>query len=224
MGIETAIALGLGSTYLGARNQAHAARKQDKQTAIGIDQQAARQKEAMARVNDTVQRTANSNPAGEQRQNYGEFMDALRRNAGANTGAVGRTSDAYQTGTQAADKQTGDTSSKLAGLFSRIDAQGDQRRGEAFDAARAGTDVGLIQDKAKGEDFVNTMRVKSIHANPWIDLLSKFGTLAAGGMAAAAAPAAGASALGGGSAGALNAGKGAVDFSTVARNAAAFAV
>lgn len=201
-------------------NDQHAARKRDSQLAVGISEQAEKRRQASQRTMQTVDQLGASNPDAARAQNYQQFMDVLRQNAASPvTRTAGATSSRYGADASAADASVGDYGSNLAGLLSKIDAAGQQRTAEKQNMTRAGTDVGLIQDAAKGDAFVNDMRVRAIKANPWVNGLAKFAQLAGGAMAGTAAMGGGAKALGGGAAGALNGGAGAVDYSTMARGA-----
>lgn len=178
-------AIAAASAYAGAANDAHALRKQDRQTAAGIVQQSQRRQEATGAVNQAIAADAHGMNGDPRQARLNEYLGALQQNRTTAGGQVGAVSDAYRQQAAAKDATVGDTSSQLAGVLSRIDGAKDQRAQEAINGQRAATSVGVTADLAKGDDFVNQTKVKAITPNPWVALLSKVGMAAGAGMSGA---------------------------------------
>lgn len=169
-------ALGAGA---GAYNTYDTARRQDRVAAQGITQQAGRQRQVDARLNQEMGVLEASSPEAERGKALDEFLQQLRANRGAATGgvAVPGGSDRYQTDVNASQADIGNYGTRAAGILSRISAPGRQRTNEAISAGRTAADVGVIGRSASGDEFLNQLRYGNTVRNPGIDA---FGQVAQG--------------------------------------------
>lgn len=190
----TAMALMAASAAASAYNTNRTAKKQDGQAAAGIRQSASRQRQAEAKVNDSVKELETSRSGDEASERMGSYMDALRRGKGATEAGMNQNigSEAFRAGSADAAGQVNADAGRVAGLMSRMDAPGIQRQGEAFGYGNLATEVGLIGKESQSDEWINRLRMNSIKRNPWIDA-------AASGMNMAAQAGAGSGGGGGGS-------------------------
>ena len=109
-------------------------------------------------------------------------MQTLRTNKGQIEGGLTPNigGDAFREDAASAAGRVQAGAADSAGLLSRIDAPGLQRQGEAFSYGRLGTDLGLINREAKGQAFMDDLRLKAIRRNPWLDAASSLMGGAAG--------------------------------------------
>lgn len=185
MGAEVLIPLALqaisgAASYINTRNTA---RKQDDALAASIRNQATKQRQADAIVNQLVQKTSDSNPQDYQQSTLQRYMTQIAANkANANGGLnqVGRTSDAYRTGALDAALGVGQYGTSLSNVLSRIDAPTLQRQQEGFDRVAASNQIGQVAREAKGQDYLDKLRYDRIRRNPWLDLFAGVASAAAG--------------------------------------------
>jgi len=190
---STIIALGLAAAAAGTNyyNTQQTAKRQDSQLATSIRNQGAKQKEADAKVNDEVARLESSRSADEQAGRLGDFMNTLRVNKGRIEGGLTPEigSEAFRGDAATAAGRVQEGAAKSASLLSRIDAAGMQRQGEAFGYGRLGTDLGLIGREAKGQSFLDELRLRAIRRNAGLDAAAALMGGAASGIGAGGATA-----------------------------------
>lgn len=172
------------ATAAQVQNERSTLKRQDAQAATGIRNQAAKQREADARVDQQVQEISQSTAADERAEALGSYMDTLRRNRGTSEagldGAVG--GDAFRADSAAAAQGVQQYGQQNAELMARIDAPGMQRRNEAFGYGRTATDLSLLGRESAGQAFIDELRLKAIRKNPWIDAAAGVAMGAAMGM------------------------------------------
>lgn len=154
-----------------AYNTKRTADKQDARLAAQLRAQGEKQREADARTAELVRQRAQSDDTAEREGALGSFLRQMQANRGnVQSNTRGATSQAYQE--QAADAALGAESygQRVADLLSRIDAPALQRQNEAAQNIRYGDDIGAIQRRSAGDDFLHQMRLRGIRRNPWIDL------------------------------------------------------
>lgn len=175
MALATSTWLALGAMAASAGLQYHntqqTARRQDNQAAAGIRQQAGKQKQIDARIGEEVSKLAASDASDERRQRLADYMQTIQRSQGTTNGALSGEfgGDAFKA---AANEARGDVQQQVgeqAGLMARIDAAGMQRQGEGFGFGRLATDTGMIAREARGDAFINELRMRAIQRNPWMD-------------------------------------------------------
>ena len=191
------VGLALGGAALGWWNQDQVAKKQDRQAAASITNQAAKQRKADSQLADLVKNLSASNQQDEAAAQNQNYLDTLRMGSqasGINQGP-GNFSQAYRDDAASNVIDLEAFGRDRAGLMSRIDAPGLQRVNEGILFDNAAVDLGMIQRDAAGQNYLDTLKLNSIRANPWIDALSTgmsacAGARGTGGAKAAATPAA----------------------------------
>jgi len=168
------VGLAVGAAALGWWNQEQVAKKQDRQAAASITNQAAKQRKADAQLADLVKNLSASNQQDEAAAQNQNYLDTLRMGSQASGigQGVGNFSDAYKRDAAAAQAGVEQFGIDRAGLMSRIDAPGLQRVNEGILFDNAAVDLGMIQRDAAGQNYLDTLKLNSIRANPWIDALS----------------------------------------------------
>lgn len=179
------LGLALGSTALSAANQAKANNDQQR-----IADDARRRaddinRKASQRVSDETQQIKVSNPNAEQQSAQQSFMDALKRAQVQNGGdaLTGRGSDRYADDLGLARTAAGAEGARTANVLSRIDAPQLQRTRENVGLANTGTDLQLLQNQSRGNDFLTQLRLARARPDAGIDALASLG----GGLALSSA-------------------------------------
>lgn len=194
---STIVALALAAAAAGTSyyNTTETQKKQDNQAAEGIRQQSKKQQAADQKVNSEVDALAGSNSSEAKAQALQGYMDTLaagrkKIDSGLNPTIGGA---AFAADSANAKQSVADRAATTAGLMSRIDAPGMQRQQEGFGYGNLATDLGLIKRQASGDDYLNQLKLGSIHRSAGLDFASAL-LGAAGGAAGAGAG----GALGGG--------------------------
>ena len=182
-----AVWVALAGAALGAYNQNETAKKQDRQMAMQIRNQSAKQQSADAKIAAALTQQAGSNPQDEIAQQTNSYLETLRggqQRGGFNTGPGGY-SDAYRSDVDAAGLALDQYGVDRAGLLARIDAPGLQRQNEGIQFDMLANDIRGIGREAKGQDYLDSLRLGAIRNNPWIDALATgmkaYGSAKAGG-------------------------------------------
>ena len=167
------IAVTVGTALVGAYEQKQVARKQDNALAAQLRQQAASEDTAKQRTQKFIQGQQQQTDQPQKTAAAQQYQTALKANQAASTqplANVGNVSDAYKK--QAADAALGISSygSNLGNLTASIDAPGLQRQQNQRNIADFGIDVNRINEKQKGQDYLDQMKLNSIHANPYVGL------------------------------------------------------
>ena len=154
-----------------AYNTQRTANKQDQAAARSIRNQSKKQEEVDARVNKEVQELSQSNSADERAKALSQYTDTVRQGSGEITAGLtpGIGSDIFKADAAKGAQGTLDYAGNIAGLMSRIDAPNMQRRGEAFGYGRLATDTNMLAREARGQAFLDELRMRSIVRNPWMD-------------------------------------------------------
>lgn len=172
------LALLAASTGLGVYNQQRTAAKQSRAQTENARMLRERQQEASQRAMQEVEAMRESGPEQARETAASQYMDAVRRGQGSVDAALPDTpaaSAAFQERRGQAQGQVSDYATQMADLMSRIDAPINQRRQEGFNRNRMMGDIGLIRDRAQGDDYVNQLRMQTIMPNPYLSILSQLG-------------------------------------------------
>lgn len=173
----------------------------EKRTKNALNQQLAdqdaRQKEAQALVDATLNRTSDSDPDAARTTAMDGYLDQLRKTQGlatAGLGQIGAVSDRYTAAAEAANQGIFDTGLRRADQFARIDAPLTQRMNEGIDFGRLSSDLGRVGAKSDTDRFLGTLRMQlASRRNPGLDaagsLLTSYGS-SGGGMGGASTSAA----------------------------------
>jgi hypothetical protein len=184
-----AIAVSVGTALVGAYEQRQVANRQDKQLAFQLKQQGESEQRANKRTQAFIQGQQQQTDQPQKTAAAKSYETALQQNKNMSEqglATVGNVSDAYKkAGSDAAlgiasfGKQRGD-------LTASIDAPGLQRQQNQRNIADFGIDVNRINKRQSGQDFLDQMKLNSIHANPWINALLAAGKGYAAGKAGSA--------------------------------------
>lgn len=173
------IAIAVGTAIVGGYEQQQVAKKQDNALAAQLRQQAASEDQAKQRTQKFIQSQQQQTDVPQKTaaaKQYDAALQANKANADQPLANVGNVSDAYKK--QAADAALGISSygSNLGNLTASIDAPGLQRQQNQRNIGDFGIDVNRINQKQQGQDFLDQMKLNSIHANPYIGLLTGIGS------------------------------------------------
>lgn len=168
---------------MSAKSNRDTLKRQDRQAARGIKNQAENQVEANRRVNEQIQDIAGSTGESEQAAVLGDFQSALRTGR-ADTdasqqdvvGASDRFAERVGSGREATKAQGSEQAERL----SVIDGILRQRVGEGVDIGRTGSDINAIRGNVSAEDFLTQLRVAGERPNAGMDFAANL----AGGIGA----------------------------------------
>lgn len=161
-------------------------RKQDRETARGIQEQAKIQREANARLNQTLDKTESSSaePLREQGMSrMNKTIASKRQKALESLNQEGDISDAAKKLQSESGANATDYAGNLAGLFSIIDAAGEQRLGEGNMRGDLGMDFSRLGGDASQAGFLARLRAQQHRDNPWLSIAAAGLGGAAQGMA-----------------------------------------
>ncbi len=118
--------------------------------------------EAGQRVSQEVKNVAAANPDAERQAAQNDFMDALRKakvsNGGADFGGVPGASDRFAADTASAQDAATAQGRALSGNLAAIDAPQYARIKENRGLTDTATDLGLIDQRGRGQDFLSQLR------------------------------------------------------------------
>lgn len=161
-------AVGAGTSYY---NSEQTAKRQDNAAADAIRNQRAIQDEANAKVNRTLQDVQASSPTEERKSAEDAYLEQVR-----NAQALARAnldqdnvSSAYDAAAAKAGNQAQGYAQQIAGLMARMDAPVNQRTNEGFAFGNLTSDIGGVQRKSAGQQWIDQLRSATIRRNPWLD-------------------------------------------------------
>lgn len=164
-----ALAASAGVQY---ENNRQTVNRADNVAVQSLHGQAAKQKQADARVEEEVQSLKNSTADSERQQRLANYMDTIQRSKGAMTNGltpqVGSDTFKADAATALAGVEKG--AADRAGLMARVDAPLMQRQGEGFGFGKLATDIDRIGSESRGMQFVDELRMRAIRRNPYMDL------------------------------------------------------
>jgi hypothetical protein len=178
-------AAGAGTSAYTADN---ARKQQDQEASAGIMRQAQFQRQADAKVGQTVQQISQSNPDEDKKLAERDYLAALQRNKQATTGALNPVAGASDRYAEDLSSATATGATNTAGLVKNqaaVDAPTFQRLRESNAAGDLASQLGLINGASGGADALMRSRIVSIRANPWLTGLGS-GLQATGGALAGA--------------------------------------
>jgi hypothetical protein len=183
---STWVALALAAAAAGTQyyNTERTAKRQDSALATQIRNQGKRQSEADAKVAGQVEAMKGSTAEASRRKALDDYTGALQsRKARIESGltpAIG--SDAFKADATQAANDSFAYGTENAGLLSRIDAAGDQRRSEGFGFSNLASDLNLIGRDARGQNFLDELRLRAIRRNAGLDAAASLMSGASGAM------------------------------------------
>jgi hypothetical protein len=172
-------AVGTGAQYenqRSANNQANDAEQQ----AI-LDQQDYRNK-AMGTVNKLTQQIQTDSPTQIASQATGQYVQNLRKNAGATAGGQGGSTSSlapavganarYNTDVASSSQAVQNFGNAEAGEMGQIDAATRQRQNEGLDMGTVGTVLQGLNTQSNAQGFVDQLRSQTAsQPNPWVNLM-----------------------------------------------------
>lgn len=184
-GVIAGLALSAAASAAQYANTRNVQKRQDNIAADGIRKQAANQREANARLNQTLDTIKGSRPDGARESAQVTYLDQVRRNlARANAGlATQGVSEQYDEMATEAQGDTQGYAARVADLMSRIDAGALQRQQEGNAVGNMRMDFSRIGGNARGDDFLTRLMMGGVRRNAGLDLAA--GLLSAGAGAAA---------------------------------------
>lgn len=200
------VAITVGSAVVGMEQQKAVARKQDQQLAAQIQQQRASEQKVAQRTQQFIQGQQQQTDKPQEtaaKQSYDTALAANQHTAQQPLQTVGAVSDAYKKAGSDAALGISDYGNQRAGLTAAIDAPGQQRIDNQRNIHDLGIDVNQINRNQKSQDYLDQLKLNSIHANPWLGLLTSAGgayaraRLGAGGFTGGSTDLSGNQALGG---------------------------
>jgi hypothetical protein len=164
---------------LGAVDSKRVADARDTALAQGLARQGVFQREATARVGKNVAQLTPANPNADRQAAQADFMAALQKaqltSGGSGLSPVGGASRRFAEDVGQARTAAGTEAAGVVGDTAAIDAPAIQRAREDQAAAATASDLGLITNRARGQDFLTQLRVSMMQPNP---ALAAFGAAA----------------------------------------------
>lgn len=200
------VAIGVGTSLIGMEQQRAVQKKQDQVLAQQLAQQRASEQKVAQRTQQFIQGQQQQTAQPEEtaaKKSYDTALAANQHVAQQPLQMVGNVSDAYKKAGSDAALGISDFGSQRAGLTAAIDAPTQQRIDNQRNINNFGIDVNQINRAQKSQDYLDQLKLNSIHANPWLGLLTGVGSafararLGAGGFTTPSTSLAGNEALGG---------------------------
>jgi len=165
------LALAALSTGAGVYNQRLTSRKQDAALAAQIRNQGAKQKEADVKVGQLIGQEKALTPKPQQAAEEQAMAAVRSANAPSATAALnvpGAVSKAYEGAKGNAALGISDYGNTMGDLMARTDAPRQARLDFAKNLGDYSTGIGQISRAARGQQFLDQMRLNAIRANPWL--------------------------------------------------------
>lgn len=172
-----------GATVL---NNNAALRRADRETARGIRNNAASQREANDRVNEQISDLAANTGEAERAASLEDFQNALRSGRDATDASLSpvvNASDRFVQGQGDARAAVRTDGEEQAQRLSVIDGILRQRINEGQDIGRTGSDLNRIKGNIDAEQFLSRLRASEQRPNMAVDLLAGIGKGIGSGLA-----------------------------------------
>ena len=183
------VAVTVGSALVGAYEQKQVAKKQDNALAAQLRQQAASEEKIRQRTAQFAQQQQQQTDQPQKTAAAKQYQTALDANKGMSTqplANVGNVSEAYKKAGSDAALGISSYGTNLGNLTASIDAPGLQRQQNQRNIADWNLGMNEINRQQKGQDFLDQMKLNSIHANPYVGLALQIARGYAGARAGAA--------------------------------------
>ena len=184
-----AVAVVVGTTLVGAYEQKQVAHRQDNQLAAQLRQQAASEDKVRARQAQFIQQQQGQTDEPQKTaaaKSYDAALAANQHQATSPLANVGNVSDAYKKAGSDAALGISNYGTNLGHLTASIDAPGMQRQANQRNLNDLAIDTNMINRGQKGQDFLDQMKLNSIHANPYVGMMLQIARSYAGAKAGAA--------------------------------------
>jgi hypothetical protein len=167
------LVVGTAAQYFGQRQYN---KRIDQNLAAGIRKRGEHARNAAGKVNMLVDQTAASNPDAERANMLAGYQKQLLAHRGESHGALNPlagASDQYGADLLKAALGIQTAGNRQADIVSRIDSPIAQRRGEARSRANVASELDLISDEARSDDYLNELRRASIRPSPWLAAIAQ---------------------------------------------------
>ncbi len=184
--------LSAGGTALQAASANQERRDRERIASEGVRRNNEINQQAGQRVSQEIQQVASANPEAERMKANNDFMDALRKakvsDGGADFGAPAGASDRFTADVGQARTGAGTEGRALAGNLAAIDAPQYARVNENRGLADTATDLSLIENRGKGQDFLSQLAMARANGNPGLETLGSGLTAFGNGLASRSMP------------------------------------
>lgn len=161
---------------LGFLNNWETMNKEDDAAAQDYRDQEAAQQQINNTLNAGIAKRASSSDAGDIANAQQQYATSLAQHAAEiqqGTQQPGAVSSGFKNDANAAALGTTQYANTAADLMSRMDAPQYQRQREGMADDTLGTNVGILSNDARGQHFLDQLKLHSIHPNPWITFISQ---------------------------------------------------
>lgn len=177
------VAMAVGSYVVGDIEQNKVAKQQDNQVAEQLRQQYATKQKVAARTAALIQQQQGMTDKPQETAAAKQYQTALQNNqqqAVQPLQMAGNVSQAYKKAGADAAQGISTYGTNLGNLTAAIDAPTQERRDNQKNLDNYQLDVNTLNRNQQGQDFLDQMKLNSIHANPWVGLLTAAGRAYAG--------------------------------------------
>lgn len=183
-----ALAASAAGTGLSVNAQNQAAHDQARELRARTMRSGELNRRAGTRVNEQIQNLKTSNPDADEATAKNNFLTALRTaqvngSGGLSDAETGNVSDRFRADAQAVHGANAAGNVNAATSAARVDAPFMQRVREGAGASRTASDLSLLENEGRGQDFLSQLRMSMIHPDAGQmaagQLLGAFGQAAA---------------------------------------------
>lgn len=171
-----AVAIMVGTAAAGAYESEQVAHKQDKILASEMAQQQATEKKNAAATaalvqNQKKQPQQTQQTADAAKQQFQQAVKANAAQAAVPLNAVGNVSQAYEKAKKNAALGVADNVSTYGALTANIGAPTRARQANQTNLANYGIGMNLNNQEQQGQNYVDQLKLRSVHTNPYLSLL-----------------------------------------------------
>jgi len=169
------IALALASTATSMYNTNRTAKKQDEALYEGLRRQSDIDRKTFLRTGESIGKFEESGPEEISADLSDKYRKQIRLKQGQAFQGLDQPIDLSDEAVAASGKAV-DTSNQYAGLlqglFSQVDAAGEQRRLEGVEQGNLGTDLSVLARDSDAQKYLTDLRVRGVQRSPILDLLA----------------------------------------------------
>lgn len=162
----------MAATAARGLNHIVAANRRDEEAEAALRRQQQIGQEGNEAVRRRLAELSSRSAADEQRAAERDYSAAVRESLGRMRRGYGADFDRRA---ERSNAEVSERVRKLADLMSRVDAVQDDVRRERYRTGDTASKVNRVSDFARGQQFVDQLKIRAIQPNPWIDLLAGAG-------------------------------------------------
>jgi hypothetical protein len=177
--VGVAISLGVAAAGAGVSmyEQGQVAKKQDNILAQEMQQQMASEKRNAAATQAMIaaqkkQPQANQGVKSAAEQEFNQALKANQSTAQVPLDAMGNVSKAYQKAKADAALGAADQTAQFGDLTAAISAPTRARQADRRSLADYGIGMDLENRRQSGQNYIDQLKLNSVHANPWLSMLA----------------------------------------------------